>query len=721
MKQVLQNMRNGKTIVADVPIPQLRPKTALVKVAASLVSAGTERMVVEFAEKNLINKARSRPDLVKQMREKADREGLLPTIGAAFNRLEQPISLGYSSCGTIIGCGDGLQGFQPGDRVVCAGGGHAVHAEYNVIPQNLLAKIPDNVDEESGAFATLGAIALNGFHLAQVQVGESVAIIGLGLLGLIMTKIAQSAGCNVLGIDINPERIKRAKKMGVQAIIRPNAEKTCQSFTFGRGFDAILICADTPSSDTVELAGQIARDRAHVISVGVVGLDIPRKLYYEKELFFQVSRSSGPGRYDPLYEENSQDYPIGYVRWTEGRNLEAFINLIGSNKITVKDLITHRFPIDNAPAAYELITGRNQQPFLGVLLTYPPENKEGLITRIRIRETENSVSPSGEPLSLGVLGAGNYANAVFLPAVVKSKNVNLQTIVSASGSSAQNAAQKFHFLHASSSEKDVLNDPTINVVAILTRHNEHARQVINCLDHNKHVYCEKPLAILDTDVEKIEKSLSKKNHPYLTVGFNRRFAPFSLELKRFLENRSEPIYAHYRINAGFLPPNHWQHDPEQGGGRIIGEGCHFIDFITYLVGQLPDTIYAQALRENGIYKQDNVLITMEYPDGSLGSIAYLANGDKSVPKEYLEVFSGGKVAVLNDFRSLLMVENGQRKELHSRLSQNKGHLASWQTFIHTIREGSEPPIPYKQLIAVSYASIAAVQSLNSGMKVYIAE
>ncbi|NCP16692.1 zinc-binding alcohol dehydrogenase, partial [bacterium] len=371
MKQVLQNMKTGKTTIEEVPIPTPHPGMALVKTAASLVSAGTERMVVEFAEKSLVGKARSRPDLVKQVLDKARREGLLTTLAAAFNRLDQPMALGYSSAGTIVALGEGLAGFKVGQRVACAGGGYAVHAEYALVPRNLLAPLPDSVDFESAAFTTLGAIALHGFRLAEAQVGEGVAVIGLGLLGLLTLQIAAAAGCRVLGIDINPQRVALASSLGLQACSRDQAVDSAQAFTTHRGFDVILICADTPSNDPVELAGVIARDRGRVVATGAVGLTIPRKIYYEKELSFVNSRSYGPGRYDSTYEEGGQDYPLGYVRWTEGRNLEAVIELMANGKLQVAPLITHRFPIEKAPAAYEIITGKKKEPFLGVLLTYP--------------------------------------------------------------------------------------------------------------------------------------------------------------------------------------------------------------------------------------------------------------------------------------------------------------------------------------------------------------
>lgn len=719
MKQLLQNMRDGQTAVVDVPVPQPRPGTALVRTQASLVSAGTERMVVEFAEKSLVGKAQSRPDLVKQVINKALREGILPTIESAFNRLDQPMTLGYSSAGIIVETGPGLQGFKPGDRVVCAGAGAAVHAEYAVVPQNLLTLLPEPVDFESGAFTTLGAITMHGFRLAQPQLGESVAVIGMGLLGLLAAGIARAAGCQVLGMDLDPARIELSQLMGFQAVPRADAEQTAQAFTRGRGFDTVLICADTKSDDPVELAGLIARERAVVVAVGAVGMRVPRKIYYEKELDFKISRSYGPGRYDRAYEENGQDYPIGFVRWTEGRNFEAFVQLLASGAVDVKPLISHRFTISDAPQAYELITGRLKQPFLGVVLTYPTEQESAPLTRVEISAPARQALVSGG-LSLGVLGAGNYATAMFLPAVKKTGQVNLSVIATASGVTAQHAARKFGFKSASSSESDVLNDPNINLVAILTRHNQHARQVITALENGKHVYCEKPLALNAAELEQIQSSLGGlPQTPLLTVGFNRRFAPLAVELSGFLHGRQEPLAAHYRVNAGFIPALHWVHDPQQGGGRVIGEACHFIDFITFLVGAPPTFVSAHALPDQGRYQQDNVFITLEYPDGSLGSIAYLANGDKSYPKEHLDVFCAGKIAELDDFRQLTLVENGRKRQFRS-TQQDKGHAASWQAFLRAVNQG-QAHIPYDHLWGVTRASFAVIESLEKAASIRLSE
>jgi predicted dehydrogenase/threonine dehydrogenase-like Zn-dependent dehydrogenase len=737
MKQLLQNLRSGETTVNEVPIPAPQPGEALVCTAASLISAGTERTLVEFAEKNLLGKARSRPDLVRQTLDKARREGLLTTVETAFHRLDQPMPLGYSSAGTIITLGGGMEGLHAGQRVACAGGNYAVHAEYAAIPHALLTPLPDNVDFESAAFNTLGAIALHGFRLAEIQLGERVAIIGLGLLGLLATGIAAAAGIHVLGIDLDPHRVALAEKMGAQAVLREQAEQAAQSFSRGRGCDAVLICADTPSADPVELAGGIARDRARVIAVGAVGLNIPRKIYYEKELTFINSRSYGPGRYDPAYEEGGQDYPIGYVRWTEGRNLEAFIDLLATGRLDVSPMISHRFPIEQAPQAYELITGKRAEPFLGVLLTYPgatpaPVGRVGVSSKNHL--VASPVPHLEQPqrtVTLGVLGAGSFATAVLLPAVQNIPNLERVGIASASGASAQHAAQRFGFRYAASDENQIINDPQVNTVAILTRHNLHARQVIAALAAGKNVFCEKPLALTAEELDEIMAVLRGMGNakaggpnpevtnplipaPLLTVGFNRRFAPLARQLGAFLARRNEPLVAHYRINAGYIPLTHWTHDPQQGGGRIIGEGCHFIDFLTFLVGAVPRTVSAQALPDSGRYREDNAVLTFTFPDGSIGTVTYLANGDKAFPKERVEVFSGGRVAVLDDFRSLETVQNGRRQVHRSRLRQDKGHHAEWEAFTTAITAGGPPPIPYEHLFGVTRATFAAIEAIRCG-------
>ncbi len=711
MKQLLQSMRDGESKVVEVPVPAPQPGMVLVKTAASLVSAGTERMVVDFAGKSLVGKVLARPDQAKQVIDKARREGVLSAVETAFNRLDQPMALGYSSAGTIVALGEGVQGFQVGQRVACAGGGYAVHAEYAVVPVNLVAPLPDNVDFESGAFGTLGSIALHGFRLGQPQVGETVAIIGLGLLGLISVGLAQAAGCKVFGVDIDEKRVALARELGAQAVARPQAEDAAQALTQGKGADIVLICADTDSNDPVELAGAIARDRAKVVAVGAVGLNLPRKVYFYKELDFIVSRAYGPGRYDPKYEEGGHDYPIGFVRWTAGRNLASFVDLIGMGKLDISPLITHRYPIEEGAKAYDLITGKLGEPFLGVLLTYP--ETDTLLEAQRTVALKETPASKADKVQLGALGAGNFAGAVIFPIAAKQGQTELVGVASGSGRSARSAADKHGFAYATSDTDQVINDPAVNTLAVLTRHHLHAGQVLAGLRAGKHVFCEKPLALTRAELAEIKAEAEKPGAPLLMVGFNRRFAPLAVQMKKFLDASPEPLVAHYRVNAGYIPPEHWVHDLAQGGGRILGEGCHFIDFITWLVGAAPVEVSAQALPDMGRYRQDNVVIQLRYPDGSLGTVSYLANGDKTVSKERVEIFSGGRVALLDDYRQLEMVANGRRSVAKSRLRQDKGHAAEWDAFAAAILSGGPPPIPYDQLFGVMDATFSAVEGLNS--------
>jgi predicted dehydrogenase len=547
-------------------------------------------------------------------------------------------------------------------------------------------------------------------------------VIGLGLLGLLTIQLAAAAGCNVLGIDLDPKRIKLASSLGLQAVSRKEAESASTAFTANRGFDAVIICADTPSNDPVELAGVIARDRAKVVATGAVGLNIPRKIYYEKELSFINSRSYGPGRYDANYEENGNDYPIGYIRWTEGRNFQSVVELMSAGKLKVQPLISHRFPIEKGIQAYEVITGKKKEPFLGVLLTYPHVEKleKPALSLSKGSKVIKFNVPAFKPsnaVKLGVLGAGLYANATLLPVIHNNKDFQLVGIASSGGLHAQHSGRKFDFQYAASSEDEIINDKNINTVAILTRHDSHADLVIKALKAGKHVFVEKPLAINSIQLAAVSKQLKASSRSLLTVGFNRRFSPLAGQLRKALADRNEPMHAHYRINAGYLPSNHWTQDETLGGGRIIGEACHFIDLITFLVGAAPIRVSAHALPNNGKYREDNVSMTFTFPDGSLGIVDYLANGDKSMPKERLEVFCEGMVAVLDDYVSLTTVKDGKKKV--ESMAQDKGWKAEMAAFAESIKSGGEAPIPYEQLIGVTKSTFAAVESIRENKTVKI--
>lgn len=735
MKQVVQNLGSGEVAVLDVPAPAPSAGRVLVATRASLVSAGTERMIVDFAQKNLLDKARSRPDLVKQMWEKAQLQGALTTWEAARNRLEQPMALGYSSAGVVVDAGAGVDAFQPGDRVACAGGGYAVHAEVVSVPVNLVTPLPDAVDFELAAFTTLGAIALQGIRLAEVRLGEVAAVIGLGLLGQMTCQLLRTAGCRVVGMDIQQSRVDLALRLGLEAGTTSAAEldALCRARSGGHGADVVLITADTKSNQPVELAGELARVKGMVVAVGAVGMTLPRKVYYEKELDFRISRSYGPGRYDSSYEEQGQDYPYAYVRWTEGRNMAAFVGLLASGAVDVKSLITHRFPLAEAPRAYELITGQQAdrlgkaEPYLGVVLTYPDApipSGAGRLDRVISLLTPSSAQPPAsrqtsagqvEMVALAVLGAGNFANATMLPAIKGLPRLTLTGIASKGGLSARSSADRFGFAFCASDEGELLRHPAVNTVAILTRHNEHARQVVAALQAGKHVFVEKPLCLTSDELEEIRLAYDSARvapaAPMLMVGFNRRFAPFVVDLRSALAAVREPLVMHYRFNAGYLPPEHWVHDPAQGGGRLLSEACHATDLFFHLAASPVRQVMAQALPDGGRYCQDNLSITLTFANGSLGVIHYVANGSRRMGKERIEVFGGGISAALDDFRTLEVFRGSGRSVRRARLRQDKGHRAEWQAIIAHLTAGGPPPIPVPDIFHSTRVVLAAQQSL----------
>jgi len=724
MKQVLQQVRGGEIEVVDVPAPKLLPGCVLVRTAASLVSVGTERASSEFARKNLLQKARMRPDLVREVWNKVRRDGVASTVAAVRSRMDQPSAPGYSSAGSVVAVGEGVTDIQPGDRVACAGAGHAVHAEIACIPRLLLARIPPDsaVSFEHAAATTVGAVALHGVRTAAVQLGDIVGVIGLGLLGQLTVQILKAAGCRVVGMDIDRGRADLALRLGADAasVLATAFADECMQMSGGRGADAILIAAQTPSSDPVNLAAEVARDRAVITAVGTVGMALERRTFYGKELDFRVSRSYGPGRYDAAFEQKGIDYPIGYVRWTETRNMEAFLRLLADGKVDVGALITHRFPIDEAQSAYELITGVSREKFLGVVITYPDAAAE---TRPVIAVAENVGPPStaAKSVAIGLLGAGSFATNTLLPAIKRVGDVSLVGVCAANGSHSQQTAKKFGFRYAAADEETIISDAKINTVVIATRHNLHARQVIAAVNAGKHVFCEKPLCLNEDELHDIVRACDEQSagKPLLLVGFNRRFAPLALRLKGFLREVHEPLALHYRVNAGFIPADHWLNDPEQGGGRIIGEVCHFVDFLTFLVGSAPVEVEAHSLANPGKYSNDNVISSVRFADGSQGTISYLANGDKSYSKERIEVFGGGAVAVLEDFRRLEIVTQGRKQVFRSLLRQDKGHRGEWKAFVDAVRTGAHSPLSLAEIATTMLATFALEESRSTGQPVAV--
>jgi predicted dehydrogenase/threonine dehydrogenase-like Zn-dependent dehydrogenase len=715
MKQVLQHARTGEISVMEVPEPKLLPACLLVKIAASLVSAGTERASSEFASKSLLQKAKARPDLVREVIAKVHRDGILSAVSAVRSRLDQPSALGYSSAGIVIGVGKGVSDMIVGDRVACAGAGYATHAETACVPRLLAARIESNdVSFEEAAFTTVGAVALHGVRTAQVNIGDVVGVIGLGLVGQLTVQILKAAGCLVMGMDLVPARVKLASDLGMDAgsSSAEEFEDLCGQISSGHGMDAVLITAETSSSAPVELAGRIVRDRGTVVAVGTVGMDIPRKDYYGKEVQFRVSRSYGPGRYDAAFEQKGRDYPIGYVRWTETRNMESFLTLLSQQKVTMTPLITHRIPIEKATRAYDVITGKSGEPYLGVVITYPEHRAE--MPRLHLAEAGKRSTAREGTVSIGLLGTGSFATSTLLPAMKQVEGITLIRACAATGSHARHAADRFGFRYCCTDDAQLLADSDVNTVVIATRHHLHAQQVIAGLAAGKNVFCEKPLCLSKSELQEIALAYSQSNQR-LMVGYNRRFAPLATRMKDFVEKMNGPLALHYRVNAGALPADHWVNDPEQGGGRIIGEVCHFVDFLTFLVGEPAVEVHTRTLDGSA----ENVILSLQFPNGSQGTISYLANGDRSFSKERVEVFGATAVAVLEDFRRLELVRNGKRQVFRSRLRQDKGHRGEWQAFVDALRRGGPSPIPFADILPTTLTTFCAMESLASGQSVKV--
>jgi len=722
MKQVLQDARSGEVTVQDVPTPQLLPGCVLVRIAASLVSAGTERASSEFASKTLLQKAKARPDLFRDVMSKVRRDGLASTVRAVRSRLDQPTPLGYSSAGTVIGVGEGVNDLAVGDRVACAGANHAVHAEFACVPRLLVARIPDtaSVSFEEAAFTTVGAVALHGIRVADVKIGDVVAVIGLGLLGQLTAQVLRAAGCVVLGMDPAADRADLALRLGATATCTSSDafHDLCLQHTGGFGADAVLITAETPSSDPVNLAGRIARDRAVVVAVGTVGMEIERKAYYEKELDFRLSRSYGPGRYDVAYEQKGRDYPIGHVRWTETRNMEAFLRLLADRKLDVQALITHRFPIDRVNAAYDIINGQTQERFLGVLFAYPTETQPNQRLEVAPRGVGPAPASSNRPVAIGLLGAGSFATSTLLPEMRKVGGIELVGVCAATGTHSRHAAEKFGFRYCTTDENQLYQDSLVNTVVVSTRHNLHAHQVLAALAAGKHVFCEKPLCLREEELADIVRAYSRRQEertgPVLMVGFNRRFAPMAVRMKSFLVHLNAPLVMHYRVNAGSLPPDHWIHDPEQGGGRVLGEVCHFVDFLSFLAGAPPVQVHVQPVANPGQAGSDNVSVSLQFADGSQGTISYLASGDKAYSKERIEVFGGGVVATIDDFRRLELVRHGRKQTQRALWKQDKGHRGEWKALAACIRGDQPIPIPFEEIVSTTLATLKIVESQAAG-------
>ena len=711
MKQVLQNRKTGRPFVGEVPVPALQRGRVLVRTVASLISAGTERMAVEMVSKGLVNEARQRPDLVKAVVSKVKTDGLLNTFASVRDKMAASTTLGYSAAGIVTAVAEDVSDFQIGDRVACAGVGFASHAEVLSVPKNLCVHLPANVGFDDGAFGTLGAIALQGVRLTEPTLGESIVVIGLGLVGQLTVQLLKANGCRVFGIDLDPQRMKLAVDSGADAaaVSSDDIAGRIDTWTRGRGADAVLITAATDSNQPVELAAKISRVRGRVVIVGMTGLDIPRQPFYLRELSLTISMSYGPGRYDPDYEERGKDYPFGYVRWTEKRNIEAFLGLIGSGSIKLNKLISHRFPIDQAERAYQLISGESSEPYLGVVLNYDPDSP--VTSRVAL---ESSRIRSDSAITLGVIGAGGYVPAMLLPHF-KATEVNFKSIATASGVSAHDVGKRFGFQYAVSNVEEVLDDSNINLVVVGTRNDLHAELARKALLANKHVFVEKPLALNDEELEGVLNAASA-SAGLLMVGFNRRFSPMALQARDFFAGRSGPLSISYRVNAGRLPKEHWVQD-EQQGGRIVGEVCHFVDFMTFLTGAPPTSVFAEAIsaKSDKIVDADSVFITLKFADGSNGAIAYLAEGDRVLAKERVEIFGEGKSLVLDDYRSVTTYRDGREKQV-SLKAQDKGQKDQVTAVCAAVLSG-KAPIGLDDLASTSRATFRILDSLRERARI----
>ena len=695
MKQIIQSFKTGDTILEDIPAPQVSRGSLLIQTTRSLVSLGTERMLIEFGKSNLIQKARQQPDRVKQVLDKIKTDGLMPTLEAVFNKLGQPLPLGYCNVGKVIAVGEGVNGFKIGDRVASNG----QHAEYVNIPQNLVAHIPENVSDDEAAFTVIGSIGLQGIRLCNPTFGETIVVTGLGLIGLITAELLLSNGCRVIGIDIDQQKIEIAKQKGI-ICINPregtDAVKFLKDITDGAGADGVIITASAKGDDIISQAAQMCRKRGRIILVGVIGLNISRAEFYEKELSFQVSCSYGPGRYDENYEQKGEDYPLPFVRWTEKRNFETILQAISTGKLEVQSLITERVPLVDYKNIYDNISSKGS---VASLLVYPEESDSSSVIHI------SSASFHSTKGGFGIIGAGNFAAMTMLPALKKA-NAPIVSIASAKGVSGTSLAKKYTIDRSTTDYMEVINDQDVNLVMITTRHNLHAKMVVECLQNKKHVFVEKPLALNEEELNEIISAYD--GSVTLTVGFNRRFSPHIQKMKQLLG--ASPMNVIATMNAGNIPPNVWVHDMKVGGGRIIGEACHFIDLIGFLTGSKVKSVCMNAMGENPSENTDNASILLKYENGSTGVINYFSNGSKAYSKERVEVYSQDRTLVMDNFR--VTRGYGFKGFTQLKTKMDKGHNEQFSLLTKRMLNGGPSLISFDELVNTTKASFAAIESLK---------
>jgi predicted dehydrogenase/threonine dehydrogenase-like Zn-dependent dehydrogenase len=702
MKQIIQNLKDGETILQEIPAPEVSFGHLLIETTRSLVSIGTERMLVEFGKSNLLQKAKQQPDKVKEVINKIKTDGLKPTINAVLNKLGQPFPLGYCNVGKVIAVGKGVEGFAIGDRVASNG----QHAEYVCVPKNLVVHIPDDVSDEDASFTVIGAIGLQGIRLANPTLGETIVVVGLGLIGLVTAQLLKANGCNVIGFDYDSVKVELARKFGIDAI-NPTEGIDQVAYVLNAtgniGADAVIITASNKSNEIISQSAKMSRKRGRIILVGVIGLDISRGDFYEKELTFQVSCSYGPGRYDEQYEQKGQDYPLAFVRWTEKRNFETILNAIASKSIDVKSLITERILLANYNEIYcDMNNGRS----IASILEYPEKKLNEPIRSIRLNSAE-FVSGQGV---VGIFGAGNFTSAMILPCLKKTQ-AKLKYISSLGGLTGTVLAKKFSIANSTTDNRSILNDKDVDLVMVTTRHNSHASLVVQALDCGKHVFVEKPLALNNGELEEIIEAIERSKKT-VTVGFNRRFAPLAVKMKKLLGNSVTPMNIVATMNAGFIPGSVWVHDMEIGGGRIVGEACHFIDLISFLTNSQVVSVCMNAMGKHPMDNTDNATIMLKYENGTNAVINYFANGSKSYSKERIEVYHQEKTLVMDNWRKLMGY--GFKNFSSESSGQDKGHQSQFNLLVDSITKGGSQIIPIDQIINTTKASFAALESLRNG-------
>ena len=700
MKQIIQDLKNGNTILEEVPVPQEKSGSVLIKTTCSLVSLGTERMLVEFAGASLIEKARQQPDKVKQVLDKIKSDGLMPTLDTVFKKLAQPLPLGYSNVGKVIAVGKNVKDFNIGDRVVSNG----PHAEFVSVPQNLVAHIPDNVTDKEAAFTVIGSVGLEGIRLCNPTFGETIVVLGLGLIGLITAELLKANGCNVIGYDFDQQKVKLAKDKGITAFNPSHGTdpvKFVRQITHKIGADGVIITASNKSDEIIHQAAEMSRNQGRIVLVGVIGLNLRRADFYKKELTFQVSCSYGPGRYDANYEEKGHDYPISYVRWTEKRNFEAILNAISSKQLNVKPLITAEVKLEN----YHQIYGNmRKQSSIASILEYSKSEKMSSVV------TLDNKNFKGSPGVFAIIGAGNFVSSTTIPAM-NTAHANLKYIASAKGLTAKFLAKKGNIANATSDYNEILKDPDVDTVLIATRHNLHAKITLEALQAGKNVFVEKPLCLKEDELKAIIKAAQNK---MVVVGFNRRFAPLAQKMKSLLGEGTKNIVA--TMNAGYIPPEMWVHDLKIGGGRIIGEACHYVDLCTYLAGSKVKTVNMNSMGVNQQENTDNASILLKYENGTNAVINYFANGSKAYSKERIEVYCQEKTLILDNWR--ILRGYGTKGFSKMKTKMNKGHKNQFKLLVDSIETG-RPIIPFDEIINTTKATFAAIESLKTSKWVEI--